>query len=282
MLLAALWGASFLFMRIAAPEFGPVPLIEFRVLIGALFLTPVLALRNGLQGLAPHAMPLFIVGLTNSVLPTCLVAFATLSITAGFTSVLSATSPFFAAIVAYVWLKERLFFPRIVGLVIGFSGVVVLVWGKVSFKTGGAGLAVVAMLAAALLYGISANYMRKHLPAMNSLATATGSQIGSAIFLLPFSLWSLPDVLPSVAAWTAAVSLGILSTGIAYILYFRLVSNLGATRAIAVTFLSPVFGMLWGMLVLDELITLNMLAGTAIILAGTALTTGFIALPKKG
>lgn len=280
-LLGALWGASFLFMRVAAPEFGPVPLVELRVLVAALFLMPVLALMNGLRQLVVHAMPLFIVGLTNAAIPACLVAFATLSITAGLTAILSATAPFFAAIVAYVWLKEPLFFSRIVGLVIGFCGVVVLVWGKVSFKTGGMGLAVAAMLAASLLYGIAANYMRKHLPAMNALVAATGSQIGAAIFLMPFALWSLPQAPPSAAAWTAAVSLGILSTGVAYFLYFRLVTNLGATRAVAVTFLNPMFGMLWGMLVLDESITLNMAVGTAIILAGTALTTGFIALPKK-
>jgi drug/metabolite transporter (DMT)-like permease len=154
--------------------------------------------------------------------------------------------------------------------------VIVLLWDKASFKASGSNLAVVAALTAALFYGIGANYSNQRLRAVGTLVVATGSQISAAVFLLPFAFWTMPSTLPTVRAWIAAAALGVLCTGIAYPLYFRLIGSLGATGAIAVTFLIPVFGMLWGWLFLNEPITGHMLAATTIILFGTALTTGLV------
>jgi drug/metabolite transporter (DMT)-like permease len=276
-LLAALWGASFLFLRIAVPHFGAVPLIELRVAIGGLVLLPLLALRRGLPDLSAAIRPIFIVGVVNSALPFTLFAYATISLNAGFVSILNASAPLFGAIVAWFWLKDRLSPLRIVGLLIGFTGVVVLVWGKASFEAGGSGPAILASLLASLLYGTMVNYTKQRLAGVNSLAIACGSQLCAAVALLPLAIWWWPAELPDLRIWLSVIALGVGCTGIAFILYFRLIANAGPAKAIAVTFLIPVFGMLWGALFLDEETTIKMLAGCATILLGTALTTGIIA-----
>lgn len=278
-LLAALWGASFLFMRVAVPEFGPVAVAALRVLIAAVILTLLLAAGGRLGELAADALPLCVVGVLNAALPFSLFAFATLSLTAGFASILNATAPFFSAIVAFAWLRERLARLQVAGLLLGFGGVLVLLWGKTASSGDATGTAVTACLLATLSYGIAANYARTRLARASPLAIATGSQIAAALCLLPLALWHLPAGMPAPDAWLAVAALGVLSTGLAFILYFRLVTHAGATRAMSVTFLIPVFGMLWGMLALDETVTLNMFSGTAIILLGTALTAGRAAIP---
>ena len=281
LLLAALWGASFLFMRIAAPQFGPVPLVELRVAIAALFLLPLLALRGGARELSPARWrAIGVIGVINSALPFSLFGYALLSVTAGFAAILNATAPLFGAIVAYVWLKDKLTSVRVVGLGIGFLGVVVLVWGKASFKPGGSGFAIVAALAASLLYGVAASYAKKRLAGVNPLAIATGSQVAAAIVLLPWALLWWPAQGPSGEVWAAVVALALACTGLAYILYFRLIAHVGPAKAIAVTFLIPAFGVLWGMLFLDESVSASMVSGCAIILLGTALTTGALSFPR--
>lgn len=277
-ILAALWGGSFLFMRVAAPEFGPVPLMELRVVIAGLFLLPVQCLRYGLVEWRANVKQIFILGIIHSAVPFPLLAYSTLSLTAGLTSILNSTAPLFAAIVGWLWLRDRLTPARVVGLVLGFLGVIVLLWDKASFKAGGSGLAVTAALTAALLYGIGANYSNLRLKGLQPLVVTSGSQFSAALFLLPFAFWAMPSTMPGFKAWASVIALGVLCTGIAYLLYFRLIGNLGATGAIAVTFLMPVFGMLWGWLFLREPITGHMLAATAIILFGTALTTGLVKL----
>jgi drug/metabolite transporter (DMT)-like permease len=280
LMLAALWGASFLFIRIAVPYFGPVPLIELRVGIGGLFLLPLLLLRGGLPDLRTAILPIFVVGVVNSALPFTLLAFAAMSLTAGFVSILNASSPLFGAMVAYFWLKDRLSPLRVVGLVTGFAGVALLVWDKASFKPGGSGLAIMAALLAAIFYGVAVNYTKKKLARVNSLAIATGSQLCATIALLPLAAWYWPAEVPGFKIWMIVLGLAAGCTGLAFIIYFRLIANVGPARAIAVTFLIPVFGVLWGALFLDETPTVSMLAGCAVILLGTALATGLLA-PEK-
>lgn len=221
-----------------------------------------------------------VVGAINSALPFTLFAYATLHVTAGFAAVLNASVPLFSAIVAYLWLRDKLTFIRIVGLLIGFVGVVVLVWGKVSFKGDGSGLAVLAGLAASLSYGISANYTKRHLTGVDPLANATGSQIAATIILLPLAIYFWPDTMPSLRSWLCVIALGIACTGVAYILFFRLIAHVGPTKAVAVTYLLPIFGMLWGTLFLDENITLNMIAACCVILLGTAFANGLLKWPS--
>jgi drug/metabolite transporter (DMT)-like permease len=277
--LAGFWGGSFLFMRVATPEFGPIALIAVRVTIAALVLMPVLAARGGLRELRESAWPLLVVGVISAALPFSLLAFATLSLTAGFTSILNATAPFFAAIVAFVWLGDRLSRLRVTGLVIGFGGVLLLVWGKASFKGDGAGLALAAGLGSGVCYGIAANYTKVRLSHVGPLVTATGCQVGAAVCWLPLAVWRMPAAMPSLKAWLMVGALGVFCTAIAYILYFRLIARLGPARAVTVTFMVPAFGMLWGRVFLKEGVTWQMLVGTAVILVGTSLTTGLIRPP---
>lgn len=281
LLLAALWGGSFLFMRIAAPVFGPVALIELRVGLAAALLLPVLAWRGYLPVLWQRAGALIVVGVTNSALPFVLYAWAALSVTAGFASIVNATSPLFAALVAWLWLKDRLAPPAIVGLLLGFLGVVVLVWGRAAFHAGGSGWAILACLAATLNYGIAANFTKRFLTGVDPMAIATGSQFYAALVLAPWAVLLWPHTNPGAGAWMAVILLAVGCTGVAYVMYFRLIANIGPARAIAVTFLIPVFGMLWGAIFLGEQISPNMLAGCLTILLGTGLATGVLRLPAR-
>ena len=277
--LAALWGASFLFMRMGAAEFGPVALIAVRVGGAALFLLPLLHWRGQLGELRRHWRAIAVVGITNSALPFLGFAYATLSITAGLAAIFNAASPLFGALIAWLWLKDRLTPMRVAGLVIGFAGVLWLAWDKASFKPGGSGWATLACIAASVLYGWSASLTKKHLQGVAPLAVAAGSQLSATLVLaLPAVLW-WPAAPPSGVAWLTATLLAVLCTGVAYIMYFRLIANVGPANAIAVTFLVPAFAVLWGWALLDEQLTAVMLIGCAVILIGTGLATGLLKWP---
>jgi drug/metabolite transporter (DMT)-like permease len=275
-LLAALWGASFLFMRIAAPAFGPIAVADLRTAIAALVLLSLLAWRGGAAELAPNALRFLALGAFNSALPFTLFAYAALSITAGLASVLNATVPLFAALVAWLWLRDKLTLMQWVGLAMGFSGVLWLSADSASFEPGGDGWAIAAGLVASLSYGISGNLAKRYFAHVRPLAVATGSQIAAAALLLPFTFFYFPPVMPSILDWFALISLGVFCTGIAYALYFRLIARIGPTRTMAVTFLIPAFAILWGVLFLAESVTWVMLGGCAVILMGTALATQMI------
>ncbi len=280
LLLAALWGASFLFMRVAAPAFGPFALVEARVAIAAAILLPLLAWRGGLAALCARAPTLAIVGVLNSAIPFVLFTYSTLTITAGWASILNATVPMWAALVAWLWLRERIRAAQSLGLAIGLVGVVLLVRGRVEFDPGGtqwsATLSIAAALLASLSYGVAANYTRRRLAGVDTLAVATGSQIAAALALAPFALATWPTAPVGVRDWAGALALGVACTGLAYILYFRLIDRVGAMRAASVTFLLPLFAVLWGGLFLGEAITVQMAAGGALILIGSALALGLV------
>lgn len=281
-LLGALWGASFLFTRICAPEFGPVALSAVRVFGASLLLLPLLALRGDVRDLQRHAPRLMAVGLTNSALPFLCFSFAALSITAGLAAIFNAATPLFGAVIAWLWLREKPTTWRALGLAIGFAGVVWLAWNKASFKPGGSGWAVVLCLLAPLMYGYSASYTKRFLTGVPSLALATGSQLSAALVLfVPALIW-WPQVNPSMRAWWAAAGLAFGCTGLAYVMFFRLIARIGPAKTITVTFLIPAFAVLWGWVFLDEGVTPQMLIGCAVILAGTALATGLVGSKPKG
>ena len=280
-LLAALWGASFLFMRVAAPHFGPVPLSALRVAGAALLLLPLLAAHSGLAGLRKHWRPIALVGVTNSALPFVGFSVAALYIPAGLSSILNATSPMFGALIAMLWLREPSSLSRVAGLGVGFLGVMLLARNSTRFAIGdsGAGLAIGLCLAASLLYGYSACLARRYLASVEPLAVAAGSQASAAVVLAWPAWWAWPAADPSWEHWLAVLVLALFCTGIAYILYFRLIARVGPARAVAVTFLVPAFAMLWAALFLAEEVTPVMLAMCALILLGTGLATGALKLP---
>lgn len=279
-LLAALWGASFLFMRIAAPSFGPLAVADVRTAIAALVLLTLLAWRGGVAELAPNALRFLALGAFNSAIPFTLFAYAALSITAGLASILNATVPLFAALVAWIWLRDRLTPLQWLGLAIGFAGVLWLSADSASFKPGGTGWAIAAALVASVSYGVSGTLAKRYFGHIRPLAVAAGSQIAASLLLFPLTLAYLPSVMPSAHDWLALIALGVLCTGIAYALYFRLLARLGPAKTMAVTFLIPAFAILWGIVFLGESVSLVMVGGCAVILLGTALATQIIARPR--
>ncbi len=271
LLIAALWGGSFLFMRIAAPIFGPVWLIEIRVLLAGLSLLPILIKLNLLKELRRYWKPLFIVGCLNSAMPFSLYAFASLSLPAGFTAILNATTPLFGVIIALFWLKEKLTIYRIIGLILGFFGVTLLVgWqsvgGTLSFV-----LAATAGISAALMYAIAAPFVKVNLSGVPSLVITTGSLLSGAVFILPFLPFTLPQNPITFQAILAVISLALFSTSLAYILFYRLIHKIGSTQALTVAYLVPIFAIIWGAVFLQEAITVSMILSCGLILAGTAI-----------
>jgi drug/metabolite transporter (DMT)-like permease len=285
LLLAAIWGASFLFMRLGAAQFGAVPLSWLRVALASLVLLPLLAWRGEWRALRRHWKPIFVVGITNSALPFALFSYALLSITASLSSIFNSASPLFAALIAWVWLADRLSAPRVAGLVIGFAGVLGLAADRAAPSTHAEGahalLAILACLVATLAYGFSVNFTKRYLAGVPPLALAAGSQLAAAVALAVPALALWPDILPGAAAWLNVTGLAVLCTGFAYLLYFRLIANAGPANAIAVTYLVPAFAVLWGGVFLGERPTPSMLAGCAVILLGTALATGLLPRPPR-
>ena len=284
LMLATLWGASFLFIRIGAAEFGPVPLAALRCLGAALFLLPILTLRGQGAALRQHWRALALIGLCNSALPFVLYGVAMLAINAGLSAIFNAATPLWAAAIGAVWLHERLGPIRVLGLFIGLVGVMGLAWDKAGFTANehgvSAALAIAACLGATALYGFAACLAKKRLSGVPPMALATGSQLSAAIVLAAPALWLRPAVAPSTTAWIGLALLAVLCTGVAYILYFRLIAHTGPTNASAVTFLIPAFAAFFGWLFLDETVTVSMLVGAAVILVGTALAMGIVPRPR--
>ena len=283
MLLAAAWGASFLFMRVAVVEFGALPTAAVRVAVAAAFLLPLLWLRGLVPQLRQHWKAVFLIGVLNSGIPFALYCFALLSITTGLSAILNATVPMFGALIAWLWLKDRPTGSRVLGLAVGFAGVAMLAWDKASFKPDASGIApawaVLACLAACLCYGIAASATKRFLSGVPALVMATGSQMGATLALALPALWLSPARMPGLHAWLAVLAVGVLCTGVAYVLYFRLIEQAGPAKALAVTFVVPVFALLYGALFLQETVTGWMLLCGGVIVLGTALSTGLLKLP---
>jgi drug/metabolite transporter (DMT)-like permease len=281
LLLAAIWGGSFLFIRLSVGDFGPIALSGMRTLIAGAALLPVLLWRNKIAMLRDYWRSIIFVGLFNSALPFIFFNFATMTLPAGTMSIINALTPLWGAAIAWVWLKDTLPPLRMLGLIVGFAGILVLVWDKLSLHDTASIYAVIAGVVAPIFYGIAASYTKKYLMDTDPIATAAGSLIAAGIVLLPFTLYTWPTTPISITAWAALVGLGLVCTAIAYVLYYRLLIRVGPPRAMTVTFLIPVFGVLWGWLFLGESITLRILLGGGVILLGTALATGFVGGRKK-
>ena len=274
-LLAALWGSSFMFMRLAA-EFGPMVIAFLRTLIASLFLLPILVWQGKLPELQRHARRVLLVGMINSGIPFALFAWAVLSISTGLSAILNATAALFGALIAWAWLGDRPRPLQVLGLLLGFAGVAMLVVDQAHLKQGGSALSVLACLLAALSYGVAASYTKRYLGGIAPMATAAGSQIGAALGLALPALWLWPATNPSGSAWLAVLMAGVLCTGVAYILYFRLIARTGPAKAMTVTFMVPVFAILYGTLLLGEALTPWMLLCGLVVVCGTALATGLI------
>jgi drug/metabolite transporter (DMT)-like permease len=267
--LGALWGGSFVFIRVAVPVVGPLWLAESRVGIAFLVLIVLALSRGKVPPLRERWRDFMIIGVVNSALPFTLFCFAGQYVAASTAAILNATSPFFGAIGATLWLREPLPASKLAGMALGLAGVVLLVGWHPEPLTGLPLVAVLACLVAASCYGIASVYAKARMAGVPSFSTALYSQLAAAVVLAP----ALP-LAPVQGQMTATVAANILglavgSTAIAYLLYFKLITNIGPARALTVTFLNPLFGVLWAYLFLGESLTLNMLVGGSLILIGT-------------
>ena len=272
-------------MRLGTVEFGALPTAFVRVAIASIFLLPLLAWRRQAPVLREHWKKIFAIGILNSAIPFLCFSFALLSITSGLSAILNATVPLFGALVAWVWLRDKPTASRALGLAIGFAGVALLAWDKASFKPDASGIApawaVIACLVATIFYGIAGNAAKVYLGGLPTLATATDSQLGATIALAVPAALTWPAHMPSLQAWLALVVVGVLCTGVAYILYFRLIEVAGPARALAVTFVVPVFAVIYGVAFLGEHVTPWMLLCGGVIVCGTALSTGLLKFGRR-
>lgn len=281
LVLSMIWGGSFLFMRIAAPEFGPIGLIMVRIGGAALLLGPLLVIDGYARTFLKRLPDFLVLGVTASSLPFVLLAFSTLSLEAGFTSLLNATTPIFTAIIGVIWFQSKFSRMQYAGLLIGLAGVAVLSWNRLSFKEGGDGWAILAALVASTAYGMGGNFTRHRMQDLPPRVVAAGSSVAGSLLMLPLGLWKWPAVNPSSKAWICALTLAIVCTAIAYLLFFRIISSASAMATSTVTFLIPVSAILWGFLVLNERLNLQVMTGMAITFFGTALVIELLGKSKK-
>lgn len=272
--LSAIWGASFLFMRIGAPVLGAGLLIELRVAFAAVFLLAVgMVLKRGLDWRANWTHYL-VLGLLNSALPFLLFALAARTLSASLLSILNATAPIWAAAIGALWTRTGLSGRAALGLTLGVVGVALLVGFDPSAVRGGTSLAIGLALGAAFSYGVATQYARSA-KKVDAFANAHGSMWAATLLVAPSVPFLSNPVVPSLAIALSVLALGVVCSGIAYLLYFRLIADLGAASALTVTFLVPVFGVAWGHFLLGEPVGWNTLIGACIVILGTALVTGF-------
>ncbi|GGI09885.1 DMT family transporter [Gottfriedia solisilvae] len=280
--LAALWGASFLFIRIAAPIFGPILTIEGRVSIAALALVLYLVITRKSLGFRKRWKQYIIIGALNAAIPFTLIATSALYLTASMSSILNSLTPLFTAIIVWGWLNESLSIRKWFGILVGVIGVVLLVgWSTIPFTKEiiiAIGLAVLSTIS----YGFAGVYAKKTFVDVAPISLAAGQQIAASILLIPFTIFNLPNTTSnfSLIPILAVLALALFCTAIAYLLYFYLIENVGPTKTLSVTFLIPVFGMIWGVLILNEKITMGMLVGFIVILVSVFLILD-IKLPTK-
>ncbi|PEK99560.1 DMT family transporter [Bacillus sp. AFS017336] len=271
--LAALWGASFLFIRIASPVFGPFLTIQARVTFASIALVLYLVITKKSLHFKKRWKQYLIIGMLNAAIPFTLIAISALYLTASMSSILNSLTPLFTALVVWIWMKESLCMRKWLGIVIGVIGVILLVgWSSIPF-TYDVKIAVGLAVLSTISYGLAGVYAKKAFIGVPPISLAAGQQIGAAIILLPFTLLNLPTSTTNVTilAILSVIGLALFCTSIAYLLYFYLIESVGPTKTLSVTFLIPVFGMIWGVLILKEHISLGMLFGFIVILCGVFL-----------
>jgi drug/metabolite transporter (DMT)-like permease len=280
LLLSAIWGASFIFFRVIAPVLGAVWTAELRVLLAGLALGAVaLVLRAKLEW-GRYGRWIAGIGILNSGIPFALIAFAELRLTASMAAILNATSPLWGALLGATFFREAFSAWKGVGLVLGIAGVAILVgWSPLESDLLTA-LSVLAMLAATFCYGLSSNLTKRHLQGAPLLGTVVGAQLASAVALAPLMPFDLPRTAPNLTVILCLLALALICTAAAYLLYYRLILELGATRALTVTFLAPIFGTLWGALFLGEAVTLTKVVACVVVLCGAGFVTGLIGQPR--
>jgi drug/metabolite transporter (DMT)-like permease len=280
--LAAIWGSSFMFIKVAVRELAPGEVVFGRVLVGALALLPAVPFTVGWARLRSelrrYALPLILLGIFNASLPFWLLAWSEKRLDSGLAAVLQASTPLFAALVAFGFSRgDRVTGGRLVGVVIGFLGVVLLVGAQPS----GDVLSAFAVLATALCYAGSALYAGVRLRGASPIVTSFGTLLVATLTMLPLGVAQLPGQAPGWKVIGSVLALGALGLSVAYLLYFGLIAGAGASYAVLVTYLVPALALGYGALFLNETVTASALGGLLLILAGVALGTGTLRSPRR-
>lgn len=274
--LAAIWGGSFIFMRVLAPVLGPVITADLRVLIAGIALILYFRVIKFDPEWRRYWRQYLLIGAINSALPFFLFSFAALHIPASFSVILNSTSPLFSAILSAIWLGDRLTARKILGLLIGAAGVVLVVRIGAVQTDGTFMLAIAACTLAAICYACTAIYIKKSDSGAKPMGIAGASQLTAGILLIPAIPFSPTRGLVTPSVIGEVLAFAILCSAIAYLLYFRLIADVGPTKALTVTFLMPVFGMIWGAIILHETISAPMIIGAGLIILGTGLVLAHV------
>lgn len=283
LLLATLWGSSFMLMRIAAPVFGPILTTFCRALLGGVALYAFARSRGTRFEWRRNAVAYTVMGLANTAVPFSLFTWAALYIPSSYMATMMSLAPVFTGLFGFLLLSEPLTPSRVGALLLGLLGVAVLVRVGPTTITNNVILAVLAGVSAAICYGFAAVYTKMKAARIPPLASATGCQLAAALALLPLAVPDIPHALATttMTATIAVVVLGVVCTGVAYVLFFHLISTEGANKAITVTLLAPVTAALWAWLLLDEPITGGTVAGIALVLCATMLALELIGKRKR-
>ena len=276
--LSAIWGSSFLFIKLGVEALEPSVVVLGRLVAGVAVLAPLLVGRGGLRPLRGYLVPLVVLGALNNAVPFWLLGFAETRLDSGLTAVIQAAAPIFTVLLAAkIDVTQRVAGPRLAGIGIGFVGVALLV----GVQRGGELVAAAAVLGVATCYAGSVLYAGRTVRSVPPLQVSIGQLGCAALLMAPLGLAQLPGETPGAKPLLAIAALGVLGSGIAYLLYFALIASAGASRAILVTYLVPAFALAYGALLLDEAVSATALAGLALVLAGTTLATG-LARSRRG
>jgi drug/metabolite transporter (DMT)-like permease len=273
--LGALWGSAFMFIKVATPEFGPIALVNTRLLIASLIFLPILLQKKYIHLLKPIWKQVLVLSIMNNAIPFTLFSYASFGADSNILAILNATTAFNTMIIAYLWIGESVSLKQLFGLILGFIGIFILVNPQNSDTTL---IASLSALLAAFFYSYSTVYIQRQSVNANKMVLIGWSIVFSAVFMIPVSIFNLPETLPSASAIGSAFWLGAVSTGLGFLGYVRLIDKIGAVKTSTVAYFLPVFGIIWGSIFLDEKITSTIFLGCLIVLIGIYLSNS----NKKG
>tara|TARA_B100001057_G_scaffold56332_1_gene49927 strand:+ start:1485 stop:2366 length:882 start_codon:yes stop_codon:yes gene_type:complete len=277
--LGAIWGSAFIFIKVATPEFGAIGLVQARLILASLIFLPVLLRKKYLKLLKPIWKHSLLLAITNNAIPFTMFSQASYGADSNILAILNATTAFNTMIIAYIWLKEDVSIKQLIGLILGFIGVLILVNPESSSTSI---FSATLCLTGAFCYSFSTVFIQKNSAKTNKLVLIGWSIIFSVFIMLPISIFNMPSKLPSAEAFLSVLWLGGVSTGLAFLGYVRLIEKIGAVKTSTVAYFLPIFGILWGYIFLDEIITFNVILGCFVILIGVFLATSHKNKKYKG
>jgi drug/metabolite transporter (DMT)-like permease len=263
--LAAIWGSAFMFIKISAVDFGPILLVTLRLLIAGLVFMPLLLRQKYRLLFKSHLPGIIIIAIFSNALPFTLFAFASLGATSNMLGILNGTTAFLTTVIAYFWLNESISSKQIIGLCLGFMGVIILVNPANGSSTI---IASTCALIGSLCYAFNGNYLQKFHSNSNKKVLIGWSMLFGGLFMTPIAVFNLPDTMPNLNSFLALLWLAVVSTGIGYLGYIRLIDRIGAVKTSTLTYLLPVFSILWGAIFLQEQITLIIFGGFIFVMMG--------------